>query len=138
MIRGSCLCGEIAYEATELAGPIGHCHCRTCQKAHAASFSTTARVLRENFRWTRGESLLCNFESSPGKRRHFCSNCGTQLIAEWEDRPSVVLRMGAVDTDPGGRPAGHIWVSHDLPWLDYGPELPRFHEGIDGPQVSSD
>jgi hypothetical protein len=131
MIEGSCLCGEVAFEADALAGAIGHCHCRTCQKAHAASFSTTARVLRDQFRWVRGEALLRHFESSPGKRRHFCSNCGTHLIAEWADRPNVILRMGAVDTDPGKTPAGHIWMSHALPWLDYGESLPRFSEGID-------
>lgn len=134
MIQGSCLCGEVAFEADGLAGAIGHCHCRTCQKAHSASFSTTARVLRDDFRWIRGEDRLRSFESSPGKHRYFCGNCGSQLIAEWKGQPSVILRMGAVDTDPGKRPAGHIWTSHDLPWLEYGSELPKFVEGVDGPR----
>lgn len=130
MIEGSCLCGEVAFEADELSGPIGHCHCQTCRKSHASSFSTTARVVRDQFRWVRGEDLLKNFESSPGKRRHFCSNCGTHLIAEWIDRPNVILRMGAVNNDPGQKPQGHIWVSHDVPWLEYGPGLPMFEEGV--------
>ncbi len=137
MIEGSCLCGQVAFEADELSGAIGHCHCLTCQKAHAASFSTTARVAREHFRWTRGEDLLRHFESSPGKRRHFCSNCGSHLIAEWVDRPNVILRMGAVDTDPDARPAGHIWMSHARPWLSYGAELPAFLEGVDGPRANT-
>ena len=38
MIAGSCLCGAVAYEADALSGPIGHCHCRTCRKAHSAAF----------------------------------------------------------------------------------------------------
>lgn len=135
MIEGSCLCGEVAFEAEELSGSIGHCHCQTCRKAHASSFSTTARVMRDQIRWARGEGLLKYFESSPGKRRHFCSNCGTHLVAEWIDRPNVILRMGAVNNDPGKRPQGHIWVSHDVAWLRYGPDLPMFEEGIDGPTV---
>ena len=135
MIEGSCLCGKVAFAADALAGAIGHCHCRTCQKAHASSFSTTARVMRDQFRWVRGEELLSHFESSPGKRRYFCSNCGTHLIAEWTDRPNVILRMGAVDTDPGEAPAGHIWMSHALPWLAYGESLPKFSEGVDSARV---
>lgn len=129
MIEGSCLCGAVAFAADRLASPIGHCHCDTCRKAHGAAFATTARVDRSAFRWIRGEGLLGHFESSPGKVRHFCSRCGTHLMAEWLDQPSVILRMGAVDTDPGVQPAVHIWVSHARPWLRYGPELPRLREG---------
>ena len=138
MVEGSCLCGKVAFEADALSGAIGHCHCRTCRKAHASSFSTTARVMRDQFRWVRGEEHLRHYESSPGKRRHFCSLCGTHLIAEWVDRPNVILRMGAVDTDPGQRPAGHIWKSHAVPWLSYGARLPMFAEGVDGPRVQEE
>ena len=129
MIRGSCLCGSIAFEATKLSSPIGHCHCTTCRKAHSAAFSTTARVARTDFSWVRGQELLRSFESSPGKLRHFCGNCGTQLIAEWTDQAEVILRLGALDTDPGARPSVHIWVSDAVPWLAYGPDLPQLSGG---------
>lgn len=129
MITGSCLCGGVAFEIDALAGPIGHCHCATCRKAHSAAFSTTARVRREHFRWVRGSEQLKYYESSPGKRRHFCSNCGSQIFAEWTDQPEVILRLGVIDSDPGARPVGHIWVSHDVPWLEAGPDLPKLSEG---------
>jgi len=35
-MKGSCLCGAIEYEIDSIDMPIAHCHCRTCQKAHAA------------------------------------------------------------------------------------------------------
>jgi hypothetical protein len=133
VIHGSFLCGSITYRAEKLAGPIGHCHCRTCRKAHSAAFATTARVDREDFQWTRGQDLLSHFESSPGKLRHFCSRCETQLLAEWVDQSSVILRMGSADTDPGETPQGHIWVSHRASWLRYGPDLPHFSEGVGSP-----
>lgn len=56
--------------------------------------------------------------------------CGTHLMAEWEDQDTVILRLGALDTDPGEVPVGHIWVSHAVPWLAYGPDLPMYPEGI--------
>ncbi|RFA29424.1 aldehyde-activating protein [Alkalilimnicola ehrlichii] len=127
-MKGSCLCGAVTYEVDQLDMPIGHCHCRTCQKAHAAAFATTAGVYREHFRWTAGEQYLKNFESSPGKRRWFCSQCGSHLVAERDGQRHVVLRVPTLDDDPGGRPVLHIWTSHDVPWLAYAEELPAYEE----------
>jgi ADP-ribosyl-[dinitrogen reductase] hydrolase len=39
-MRGSCLCGAIEYEVSQLDSPIEHCSCRFCRKAHAAAFNT--------------------------------------------------------------------------------------------------
>jgi ADP-ribosyl-[dinitrogen reductase] hydrolase len=97
--------------------PIVHCHCLTCQKAHAAAFASTAGVLREHFRWTRGESKLAKFESSPGKLRLFCSLCGTHLIAERPAQAHVIVRVASLDDDPKITPAEHIWTSHERAWL---------------------
>ena len=118
-MKGSCLCGAVAYEVDRLDGAISHCHCHTCRKAHSAAFASTARAQREQFRWLRGESLRAAFESSPGKLRHFCTACGAHLIAEWPARPYVIVRVASLDDDPGVTPQRHIWRSHDTPWLRY-------------------
>ena len=136
MLSGSCLCGAIAYEAAGFAGPIGHCHCRTCRKAHSAAFSTTARVDRAGFRWTRGADKLSHYESSPGKLRHFCSNCGSHLMAEWVDKPTVILRLGCLDTEIEERPIVHIWTSQKAPWFEITDELPQFPEGVLAPRAN--
>ena len=127
-LAGSCLCGGVRYEIDGLDMPIGHCHCHTCRKAHASAYATTAGVMREHFRWTAGEELRRAFESSPGKLRHFCSRCGSQLMAEWLAKPNVILRVATLDDDPGTRPARHIWTSHDVPWLVDEGEVPRYAE----------
>lgn len=64
-MKGSCLCGGVEYEVSMLDMPIIFCHCKTCQKAHAAPFAPSAGVLRKNFRWFRGEDKISSFESSP-------------------------------------------------------------------------
>lgn len=76
-----------------------------------------------DFRWAKGESELRHYASSPGKVRHFCGNCGAHMMAERVEEPSVIVRLGILDDDPGKRPAVHIWVSHDLPWLEYRSEI---------------
>lgn len=116
-MKGSCLCGGIEYEVDKLDMPIRHCHCKTCRKANAASFSSSAGVMREHFRWLKGADKLSAFESSPGKFRRFCSLCGSHLIAEYPVQPHVILRVATLNDDPGVRPVAHIWRSHDVPWL---------------------
>jgi len=128
-MKGSCLCGQVVYEVDEFVASIVHCHCLKCRKAHGSAFSTTAPVLREHFRWLQGEALLSSFESSPGKRRHFCSNCGSHVMAEWVDKPAVIIRMGCFDDDPGTRPTAHIWRSEGAVWYDPQEQLPELPEG---------
>jgi len=76
MIIGKCLCGKVSYEITDDISDIIHCHCETCHKAHGSAFSSVASVADESFALT-GKEFLNSYESSPGKLRYFCKNCGT-------------------------------------------------------------
>jgi hypothetical protein len=127
-MKGSCLCGAVTYQADAPGLAMGHCSCRTCRKAHAAPFTTTGRVPRDKFRWLSGADRLSVFESSPGKNRHFCSVCGSHLIAERPAEAHVIVRTATLDDDPGSKPLIHIWQSHEVPWLDYRGEMKRFAE----------
>ena len=118
-LKGSCLCSSVTYEVTDLDMPIGHCSCRTCRKAHASAFTSTAGVLRENFRILRGAENLGAFESSPGKTRHFCRTCGSHLFAERPTQGHIILRVATLDDDPGVTPQVHIWRSHEVSWLSF-------------------
>ena len=131
-MKGSCLCGTIEYEIDSIDLPVAHCHCRTCQKAHAAAFATTAGVMREHFRWLKGEDKLSAFESSPGKLRQFCSVCGSHLVAERINQPHVIVRIATLDENPDVTPQANIWISHDVPWLSYEdiPGYPEWQPGL--------
>jgi ADP-ribosyl-[dinitrogen reductase] hydrolase len=127
-MQGSCLCGQIGYEISRLDSPIEHCSCRSCRKAHASAFNTAASVKHSHFRWLRGTEQLRFYESSPGKRRYFCGNCGTQLIAQREGVGEVILRVATLDEDPGQVPQFQIWASAEVPWLQYGPHVAAYPE----------
>lgn len=120
-MQGSCLCGGVAYEVSPPAAglQIGLCSCRSCRKAHAAPFNVYASVPRESFRWLRGADKARIYQSSPGKNRHFCSVCGSQLIAEHPGEATVLLRVALLDDDPGTRPVEHIFRSQRVPWCDW-------------------
>jgi hypothetical protein len=129
MIRGSCLCGAVAYE---IAGPLGHvhhCHCAICRKSHAAAFSTYAEVPRTAFRFTTGEAQVRRYRSSPPCERTFCGTCGSNLQFFFEGMPaSLWISLGTMDDDPGARPAGHMFVRSKAPWAEIGDDLPRWDE----------
>jgi hypothetical protein len=118
MLNGSCLCGAVAYEVEAPLERIVHCHCRTCRKTHGAAFSSVTAVPREKFRWVRGQELLGAFESSAGKFRRFCTRCGSHIMAERVAQPTVLLRLGCLDTPVTDRAQVHIWRSDAASWYD--------------------
>ncbi len=127
LIRGSCLCGKVTYEVSGDVGEIVHCHCVTCRKAHGAAFSSVAAVQNEDFTLT-GEENLNRFESSSGKHRYFCSNCGTQIYAKRDKTNHIILRLGSLDSDPMTKERSHIWVSEKADWYSISNKLPEYLE----------
>ena len=84
MVRGSCLCGGIAWEVEGPLELMGHCHCSMCRKAHGSAFETGASTSAEKFRWIRGKDLIRLYESQPGGRegaRAFPANPSYDEIA---------------------------------------------------------
>ncbi len=128
MTKGSCLCKGVRYVIDGPLGPISHCHCPSCRKAHAAAFSTVTRVDTNTFSIKSGKELLTSYESSPGKRRYFCSVCSSQIYAYKEGDPHCVVRVGTFDDDPGDRPIRHIFVSEKAPWYVIDEKLQQFEK----------
>ena len=129
MISGNCLCGNVNYQITGDVGGIVHCHCETCRKAHGAAFSSVAAVHDRDFKLV-GREFLNSYESSPGKQRFFCSNCGTQVYAKREGTEHIILRLGSLNEDPESKETSHIWVSQKATWYS----IPRSDDGCDLPQ----
>jgi hypothetical protein len=127
MISGSCLCGKVTYEISGEVGDIVHCHCKSCRKAHGSAFSSVAAVNDKHFHLSSPEPLGC-FESSIGKNRYFCLNCGTQIYAKREGTEHIILRLGSLDDDPESKETSHIWVSQKATWYKIDSNLPKHQE----------
>jgi hypothetical protein len=129
MVRGSCLCGAVRYEASAPLEEIHHCHCSRCRKAHGAAFATYARAASDTFRFTSGEDRVQRYRSSPPVERVFCGACGSSLLFLFEGFPEAVwIAAGTFDDDPGLRPHAHIFVGSKAPWSEISDGLPR-HDG---------
>jgi len=124
MINGSCLCGSVKYAILGGVGDIIHCHCKTCRKAHGSAFSSVASVQDRDFQLI-SKRTLRSFESSAGKHRYFCSNCGTQIHAKREGTSHVILRLGSLDSEFNSSEKEHIWVSEKAGWYCINSQLPE-------------
>lgn len=132
MITGSCHCQTVQFEISAEIRGFMHCHCETCRKIHGTVYGSSALVRREGFKVVAGEEAITAYESTPGKKRCFCSRCGTHVYAYFDARPdTIILRLGTIQADPGIRPQAHIWVSHKAPWYEIQDDLPQFAERPD-------
>ncbi|MFC3852721.1 GFA family protein [Salinispirillum marinum] len=101
MLTGSCLCGQVTYHLQEEPTQIDLCHCSVCRKAHGSVLSAGSTLSATALQVNTGDDLLRFFESSPGKRRYFCANCGTHLFSRMDKSPDKVrLRVATLDIEP--------------------------------------
>jgi len=139
LLQGSCLCGDVAWQA---AGPFEHthhCHCSMCRKAHGTAFATYLMAPRAGFRMLRGEERVVPFASSKVVTRQFCGRCGTPLPEADDGDGQAVIPLGPTDGDPGIRAEFHIFVGSKAPWYEIRDALPRFDAfppGISAPIVA--
>jgi hypothetical protein len=129
-VRGSCLCGRVAYEVAGTIDRIHHCHCSRCRRARSAAHASNGFVDPARFRFLHGEDLLESFKVPDAERftQTFCRACGSPMPRAVPNRPYVVIPMGGVDGEPGGRPGAHIFVASKAPWYEIADGLPQHAE----------
>ena len=128
MIHGSCLCGGVRFALDGAPQFINHCHCSMCRKAHGAAFGSFLHAHGGDFRWLSGQSLVENYNSSPGNVRAFCRVCGSNVPVLEGEGAHVIIPAGALDDDPNIRPIVHIHISSKAPWYEITDALPQFAE----------
>jgi hypothetical protein len=125
-VRGSCLCGAVRFEIRGPLGPMSHCHCAMCRKAHGAAFGTYASVRRSDFALLAGADAIASYRSSPTVTRTFCRTCGATLQWISDDRPDALdIAIGTLDDDPVIRPGLHIFTAWKAPWFEITDGLPQ-------------
>ena len=128
VVRGSCLCGGVAFEMTAKPLRVAHCHCSRCRKARGTANATNLAVPLDGVRYVRGEDLLTTFKVPDAKffSHVFCKVCGSSMPRFDEGRGFAVVPMGVLDDDPGVRPEVHIFVDSKAPWDAITDDLPKF------------
>jgi len=102
MIKGSCLCGAIAYEVDmpeEKALEGTGCYCESCRKTSSAS-SFQIQGEADKIKVTKGSPKVYEDVGNSGKpvHRNFCGDCGTPLWSNTDSMPNTsFIKVGALD-----------------------------------------
>ncbi len=136
-IKGSCLCGGVAFEISGKPGPIGQCHCSKCRKVSGTDGNAVFYARAEQLNWLRGEELIRIFQvpNGNGWRSTFCSVCGSPAPQMDNAARSYFVPAGLMDDDTGHRGyAAHIFVGSKAPWSMILDGAPKYVEGF-GSQI---
>jgi hypothetical protein len=124
MIGSACLCGEVRWQVGGELQFMSHCHCSRCRKAHGTAFATAAAVPESSFR-LEGRERVKRWRSPAGTVRCFCGRCGSVVPGEpWEKL--MFVPCGNLESDPGTRPAFHIFTGSKAPWYEITDSLPQY------------
>jgi hypothetical protein len=130
LLRGSCLCGGVAFEVAPLRVLV-YCHCSRCRRLRGAAHNANGFAPADGFRITRGEDLIVTWKL-PGAERFrscFCRVCGSGAPRLRPGEEQVAVPAGALDDDPGDVQRLHIYTGSRAPWFEIHDDLPSFAEG---------
>lgn len=128
-IRGSCLCGAVAYEVAPPFKMMIHCHCSRCRKGTGTGHATNIIVDPGQLRWLSGEEAIRRYELPTAKTfgKWFCGLCGSP-VPRHSRSGKMVIPAGSLDTVPPIKPTDHIFWESRAPWGCPSGDLPA-HAG---------
>jgi hypothetical protein len=136
MIRGSCLCGDIAFEITGKTTEIGMCHCSKCRKVSGVASNAQLMVGLEGLRWVKGEEAISKFVLEDGWGVWRCTRCGSPTPMMHPSEGAWWVPAGLLDDDPGVGVGMHIFVGSKAPWDEIGGKAQKLSEGFGSRDVS--
>jgi hypothetical protein len=125
--QGRCLCGAIRYTVHGDLAPIEVCHCSQCRQAQGGPFATNIPVKDSAFTLQSGQEFVQQYESTPGKHRCFCRQCGSPLYSRRDALPGVLrLRAGTLEGELASRPVFHAYFGSKATWWPVDDALPKY------------
>jgi hypothetical protein len=128
-LHGGCLCGATRFECRAEPITVVFCHCRTCQKFHAAPYAASAMMPAGSVAIVSGEPVRYDVTGDSGAVvfREFCGHCGTQLFAGSAAFPqSKTVKIAALDNPESISPIAHMHTENRIPWACIDDGLPRY------------
>jgi hypothetical protein len=131
-LTGGCACGAVRFEIDQPLVAAVYCHCTRCQRRSGAAVGAGARIEPGSLRVVQGEDQLRAWTPEDGNAKVFCSTCGSGLLIRDPDTGEwTAVRLGAIDGDPGIRPAAHQFAAYAAAWEEIPDDgLPRFDERV--------
>jgi hypothetical protein len=133
-LTGGCGCGLVRFEIDAPLVAAAYCHCTRCQHRTGTAMQASARLAQNSLTVVSGDEQLRGWYAGSGLEKVFCGNCGSAVFAREPAGGEIrIVRLGAIDGDPGVRPQAHQFVAYAAPWEQLPDDgLPRFDERLPG------
>jgi len=120
---GTCLCGQIQYEADIDPNTTTICHYTDCQINSGTAFGYVVGAVNNSFKLLRGNlSFYIKLADSGSKRElAFCSKCGTRMFARPVKGKTGFfgLRVGTIRQRRSLHPKLQAWKKSCLDWVKF-------------------
>ena len=80
LLKGSCLCGAVAFSVRDEFTYALNCHCSQCRRTTGAAYKPFGGIPKTKFRLERGTRSLLIYGDAEGYNAH-CKVCGSPLYA---------------------------------------------------------
>jgi hypothetical protein len=127
-LTGGCGCGAVRFElSAPLTGAV-YCHCTRCQRRTGSAAAASGRIEPGSLTVLQGAEHVRSWKPEGGFAKDFCGECGSALFASDPETGEIALvRLGAVDGDPGVRPDARQFVASAAAWEPIPDDgLPRY------------
>lgn len=136
-MKGSCLCGEVAFE---LGGEIPQhyqCHCSLCRKVSGSSANAAMIVACDQLEWLRGTGSIAEFVSETGFKSHFCKRCGSPLPNITRNGNAWWVPVGLLDDDARLSLGAHLYTASRAQWDRIEKSVRHFDQMPDAPELDA-
>ena len=127
-LTGSCLCGNVSFEANGDIAMQGNCHCTDCQQISGSTFATLVFFAESDVKIT-GETKRFEHSVESGNvlSKDFCSNCGSQMFGGNAARPgSLAIKAGSINEKEHIKPQFNVYCSSKAPCTILDESIPAF------------
>lgn len=133
-LKGGCLCGAVAYEASGEPAIVGHCHCVDCRKTSGAGHATHIAISEKAVRVTGAlASYARPADSGNIVERYSCQTCASPIYSTNSGTPGMIfLRASSLDDPDRITPQMIVYASRAPKWDVMDPALPSFAEMPEG------
>ncbi len=116
-MKGSCFCGEVAFEITGEITALYQCHCSECRKTTGTAANAGFILNKDKFKWIKGKALIKTFLKDSGYRVNFCTDCGSVVPNPMTMLPQAFwVPAGSIDDDFSARITNHICMDSKADW----------------------
>ncbi len=122
------MCGAVRFQVTAPFTTAGYCHCTRCQRRTGTLSSLSGTVAAEALEILSGAEEIRTWRPPEGFPKSYCGLCGGHVFGgELDGGGAVVVRLGAVDGDPGIQPQWRQWIDSVPAWHPIPDDgLPRY------------